>query len=72
MNMVTSRQGKTKVKSKQGYGNVKRESRQDQIKVKERSTKDQDKVKAMQDNLIPNNNLMGFDTIEICLVFGCN
>ena len=60
MNMVTSRQGKTKVKSKQGYGNVKRESRQDQIKVKERSRKDQGKVKATQAQPHPQQQFDGF------------
>ena len=60
MNMVTSRQGKTKVKSKQGYGNVKRGSRQDQIKDKERSRKDQGKVKATQAQPHPQQQFDGF------------
>ena len=60
MNMVTSRQGKTKVKSKQGYGNVKRESRQDQIKVKERSRKDLGKAEATQAQPHPQQQFDGF------------
>merc|ERR1711888_343240 len=72
---VTSRQGKIKVnvRSKQGQGNVRRGSRQSQGKAKARPRRGQGKVKVRsklpKNNLNRKYNLMGFDTIEINLVF---
>ena len=72
---VTSRQCeiKIKVRSKQGQDNIKRRSRQGQGNAKARSMRVQGKVKVRskqrKHNLNSNNNLMGFDTIEINLVF---
>ena len=71
---VTSRQCeiKIRVRSKQGQDNIKRRSRQGQGNAKARSMRVQGKVKVRskqrKHNLNSNNNLMGFDTIEINLV----
>ena len=55
-------QGKVKVRSRQGQGKAKARSMRVQGKVKVRS-------RQRKHNLNSNNNLMGFDTIEINLVF---
>ena len=54
-------QGKVKVRSRQGQGKAKARSMRVQGKVKVRS-------RQRKHNLNSNNNLMGFDTIEINLV----
>ena len=54
-------QGKVKVRSRQGQGKAKARSMRVQGKVKVRSRQN-------KHNLNSNNNLMGFDTIEINLV----
>ena len=70
-----SRQGQSKIKarSKQGQGNVNAMSRENQGKAKVRPMRVQGKVKVRsrqcKHNLNSNNNLMGFDTIEINLVY---
>ena len=66
-------QGKVKERSKQGQGKVRARSGQGQGKIRARSRKGQGKVKVKSrqhnHNLNLNYNLMGFDTIEINLVF---
>ena len=58
---------------REGYGQVKARPKQGQGEAKARSTIGQGKVKVRskqrKHNLNSNNNLMGFDTIEINLVF---
>ena len=54
-------QGKVKARSRQGQGKAKARSMRVQGKVKVRS-------RQRKHNLNSNNNLMGFDTIEINLV----
>ena len=72
---VTSRQCKIKIKvrSKQGQDNIKRRSRQGQGNVKRGSSQGQGKAQAWsrqrKHNLDRKYNLMGFDIIEINLVW---